>query len=378
MIYLDNAATSYFKPFEVTSAVADALSFYSANPGRSGHDLSVKTAEKVFEARENLNDFFNGWGSEFVSFTSNCTSALNIAIKGILKRGDHVVISCFEHNSVVRPLHKLKMNGLIDYSVFNVYEDIEETLKSFKKQFRKNTRLCVVTAVSNVFGNILPLEKLSRIAHENGAFFFVDGAQGAGVTELDMQNQAIDCLCIPGHKGLLGPMGIGAILHSDLPFNTLMEGGTGTNSLELTMPAGFPERLESGTLNVPGICGLSAGVKYIASQKPSNIFQKESEIAGEAFDGLGQMKNVILYRENNDLSKYAPVLSFNIKGVHSEEVAYLLNKGGVAVRGGYQCSPLAHDFMGTKSTGTVRISPSFINTKKEINILLNLVEKIAI
>lgn len=378
MIYLDNAATSFFKPFEVTSAVADALSFYSANPGRSGHDLSVKTAEKVFEAREALNDFFNGWGSEYVSFTSNCTEALNIAIKGILKRGDHVVISCFEHNSVVRPLHKLKMNGLIDYSVFNAYDDTEETIKSFKKQFRKNTRLCVVTAVSNVFGNILPVEILSKIAHENGALFFVDGAQGAGVIELDMQKQGIDCLCVPGHKGLLGPMGIGAVLHNNLPFNTLIEGGTGTNSLELYMPSGFPERLESGTLNVPGILGLCAGVKYVASQKTSKIFQKESEITGEAFDGLKQMKNVVLYTASNDFSKYAPVLSFNINGVHSEEVAYLLNKGGIAVRGGYQCSPLAHNFKGTKSTGTVRISPSFINTKKEINILLNLIEKIAI
>lgn len=377
MIYFDNAATSFCKPFEVTSAVADALSFHSANPGRSGHDLSVETAEKVFEARENLNSFFNGWGDEYVSFTGNCTEALNIAIKGILKRGDHVIISCFEHNSVVRPLHKLKMSGMIDYSVFSVYEDTEKTLQSFRKQFRRNTRLCVVTAVSNVFGNILPIDKLSRIAHEKGALFFVDGAQGAGVTEIDMQKQKIDCLCVPGHKGLLGPMGTGAILHNNLPFNTLTEGGTGTNSLELSMPSNYPERLESGTLNVPGVLGLSAGVKYVKSQKISEIFRKESELVGELFSGLKQIKNVTLYTENYDSSKYAPLLSFNIKDVHSEEVALRLNKGGVAVRGGYHCSPLAHKFMGTLPSGAVRVSPSFINTRKEINILLNLVEKIA-
>ena len=145
MIYLDNAATTFYKPQEVKNAVADALTFYSANPGRSGHDLSVKTAEKIFEARERINDFFNGYGSEYVSFTSNCTQALNTAIKGVLKKGDHVVVSTFEHNSVLRPLYKLKEKGLVDYSVFQVFDDEEKTLKSFKNAFRNNTKLCPFT-----------------------------------------------------------------------------------------------------------------------------------------------------------------------------------------------------------------------------------------
>ncbi len=377
MIYFDNAATSFQKPFEVISAVNIAMTEYCANPGRSGHDLSVKTAEQIYKARVVINEFFNGYGEEFVSFTSNCTEALNTAIKGILKKGDHVVISTLEHNSVVRPIHKLKSKGLVDYTVFDVFDDVEEIIKSFKRAIRKKTRLCVVTAVSNVFGHILPLKALSDIAHDNNILFFVDGAQGAGVIPIDMKFQGIDCLCVPGHKGLLGPMGTGAILHKNLPFNTLIEGGTGTNSLELYQPLQYPEKLESGTLNVPGICGLCSGVQYVKKMGVDSIFQKENEIAKEIFYGLKQMPKIKLYREKYDEKICAPVISFNMNELHSEQISQMLNVNNVAVRGGYQCSPLAHKFMGTTKTGTVRVSPCIFNTKKDINILLNLVEKIA-
>ena len=377
MIYLDNAATSFYKPPQVIDAVSEALSLYSANPGRSGHDLSVKAAEQVYEAREELNSFFNGYASEYVSFTSNCTEALNIAIKGLLRKGDHIIISCFEHNSVVRPLYKLKQKGYIDYSAFEYSVDEDALVCSFKRQFRKNTRLCIVTAVSNVFGNIMPLKRLSDIAHENGAYFLVDGAQGAGVIDINMKKQGIDCLCVPGHKGLLGPMGTGALIHNNLPFETLFEGGTGTQSLKLSQPHNYPERLESGTLNVPGICGLCAGVKCLNTVGLSSVLQTEENLVKAICDGLSQIKNARIYRDLSCSEKYAPVLSFNVGDVHSEQVALLLNDGGVAVRGGFHCAPSAHKFMGTDKTGTVRISPSFSNTEKEINILLNLVEKIA-
>ncbi len=377
MIYLDNAATTFYKPQEVKNAVADALTFYSANPGRSGHDLSVKTAEKIFEARERINDFFNGYGSEYVSFTLNCTQALNTAIKGILKKGDHVVISTFEHNSVLRPLYKLKQKGLVDYSVFQVFEDEEKTLNSFKNAFRNNTKLCVVTSVSNVFGNILPIRKLSQIAHNYGALFFVDGAQGAGVISIDMKMQGIDCLCIPGHKGLYGPVGTGAIIHKGLSFETLVEGGTGTESLMLKQPESYPERLESGTLNVAGIMGMHAGVEWVKSYGLKKILNAETLLTKEIFYGLKSIKNIKLYSEVFNEEKRAPLISFNVEGLHSEQTTMLLNEGGIAVRGGFHCAPLAHSFMGTKQTGTVRISPSIHNTKKDINILLNLIEKIA-
>ncbi len=378
MIYLDNAATSYPKPQLVINAVKNSFINYGANPGRSGHKLSVKTAGEVYETRELLNEFFDGYGAEFVSFMSNCTEALNVGIKGILKAGDHVVISSFEHNSVVRPLQALSDKGLITYSIFDVSDNKQETLENFKKTLKSNTKLCVVTAVSNVFGRILPLAELGEIAHESGVLFFVDGAQGAGVIPISMKKMNIDCLCIPGHKGLLGPMGTGAILHSGLDFYPIIQGGTGSRSFDLSQPPEYPDRLESGTLNVPGICGLKQGLKVVKSMGVERIFTEENFICNEIFNGLKNIKNVKLYEDVRTKNAYAPVLSFNIEGMHSEKVSAILDRHSVAVRGGFHCSPLAHDFMGTKQTGAVRISPSFRTDKKDINILLNLIRKIAI
>lgn len=378
MIYLDNAATSYPKPQRVINAVKNSFINYGANPGRSGHKLSVKTAVEVYETRELLSEFFDGYGGEFTSFTSNCTEALNIAIKGVLKEGDHVVISSFEHNSVVRPLHFLKEKGLISYSIFEVKDNKNETLESFKNTLKNNTKLAVVTAVSNVFGKILPLEELGKIAKNKGVLFFVDGAQGAGILPISMKKMGIDCLCVPGHKGLLGPMGTGAILHNGMDILPLIQGGTGSRSFDLLQPSEYPDRLESGTLNVPGICGLKEGIKFVKSMGVDRIFLEESLICNEIFNGLKAIKKVSLYEENRIKNDYAPVLSFNISGMHSERVSALLDKQGVAVRGGFHCSPLAHNFMGTKETGSVRISPSFRTDKKDINILLNLIRKIAI
>ncbi|MBR4286210.1 MAG: aminotransferase class V-fold PLP-dependent enzyme [Clostridia bacterium] len=377
MIYLDNAATSYPKPRTVVNAVKNSFINYGANPGRSGHKLSVKTALEVYEAREILNEFFDGYGGEFVSFTSNCTEALNVAIKGVLTNGDHVVISSFEHNSVTRPLHFLKEKGLISYSVFDVCDSTEKTIENFKNAIKPNTKLAVVTAVSNVFGRILPLEELGEIAKNKGVLFFVDGAQGAGIIPINMKKMNISCLCIPGHKGLLGPMGTGAILHNGMNFLPLIQGGTGSRSFDLLQPSEYPDRLESGTLNVPGICGLKEGVRVVKSMGVDRIFEEENFICNEIFKGLKNIKNVNLYEENRMKNNYAPVLSFNIEGKHSESVSAILDKHGIAVRGGFHCSPLAHNFMGTKQTGTVRISPSVRTDKKDINILLNLIRKIA-
>ncbi len=377
MIYFDNAATSFPKPLEVIRTVNAAFSLYGANPGRSGHDMSVSSALQVYKCRGALDRFFNGYGSEFVSFFPNCTYALNTAIKGIVKNGEHIIISSLEHNSVLRPVHKLKEEGKVDYTVFKVSETEEETIENFKLSFRENTALCIVTAVSNVFGNILPLEKLSDISHKNGAYFFVDGAQGAGAVELDMKNQGIDCLCVPGHKGLLGPMGTGALLHKNLSFSSIIEGGTGTASFDFSQPQTYPERLESGTLNVPCICGLRKGVEIVEKHGRNKIFSKETKLCEQLFNGLKEMPKVTLYRENYDKFHYAPLVSFNVENMHSEQVAAALNKNGFAVRGGYHCSPLAHISQKTEKQGAVRISPSFFSQEKDIKNLLNLVRKIA-
>ena len=378
MIYFDNAATSFPKPFEVIKTVNSAFNLYGANPGRSGHNLSISAANQVYLCRDALNRFFNGYGAEFVSFFPNCTYALNAAIKGIINKGDHIIISSLEHNSVLRPVHKLKEENIADYSIFKVGETNDETIENFKKCFKNNTKLCVVTAVSNVFGNILPLEDLSAIAHEKGAYFFVDGAQVAGVIELDMKKQRIDCLCVPGHKGLLGPMGTGALLHKNLEFSTIIEGGTGSKSFDFCQPETYPERLESGTLNVPCICGLRKGVEIVEKMGVKRIFAKETKFSEAIFNGLKATPKVILYREKYDAPNFAPLISFNVENLHSEQVSAYLNEHGIAVRGGFHCSPLAHISNGTQKQGAVRISPSIYNREKDINFLLNLLRKIAI
>lgn len=378
MIYFDNAATSFPKPPEVVRTVSKAFTEYGGNAGRSGHDMSVAAASQVYRCREALNRFFNGYGTEFVSLFPNCTYSLNTAIKGIVGNNEHIIISSLEHNSVLRPVHRLKEEGIADYTVFKVGNSEDETLENFRKSFGRNTRLCVVTAVSNVFGNILPLGKMADISHENGAYFFVDGAQAAGTVELDMKLQGIDCLCVPGHKGLLGPMGTGALLHKNLPFSTLIEGGTGTSSFDFSQPMEYPERLESGTLNVPCICGLCKGVEIAEGIGFKRIFAKETKLCEELFYGLKKMPGVNLYRDEYDSRRYAPLVSFNVENMHSEEVAAYLNANGIAVRGGFHCAPLAHITMGTEKQGAVRVSPSFYSNEKDIKNLLNLVRKIAI
>lgn len=374
MIYLDNAATSYPKPFEVIEEVTRAFSVYGANPGRSGHNLSVNSAMCVYSAREKLNEFFGGYGSEYVSFTSNCTEALNKAIKGTVKKGDYVLISSLEHNSVARPVNKLCGDD-DKLLVFEVFEDDKKTLEGFEKQLLKKPSVCVVTAVSNVFGNILPIKKLAEAAHRAGAVFIVDGAQGAGVISINMKKQGVDCLCVPGHKGLFGPMGTGALLHNGCIKYTITEGGTGTSSFDLSQPRIFPEMLEAGTLNVPGIAGLKKGVELVSNYKTENIFYEESELVHILYEGLKNINGVLLYGSYSP-EKYAPLLSFNVKNMHSEEVGALLNENGFAVRGGFHCAPLAHKSRGTQQVGAVRVSPSRFTSKKDINNLLNVINKI--
>lgn len=375
MIYFDNAATSYPKPDSVVKAVSGSFVLFGANPGRGGHTMSVKTSEKVFEARQIINSFFNGAGPEFVCFTSNCTESLNIAIKGLVNKGDHIVISSLEHNSVLRPVNQLHEEGMADYSVFDIGKNDDETLYNFKNAFTRDTRLCVITAVSNVFGDILPVRKLTEFAHSRGARVIVDGAQGAGVIPIDLTGDEIDCLCVPGHKGLMGPMGTGVLLLNGVSPKPLKTGGTGTASMSYNQPVQYPECLESGTLNVPGICGLAKGVSYVDALGIENVFKKEQAVCREIAENLSRIKGVTVYLPENKIVNN--VLSFNVDGVHSEKVALYLSRYGIAVRGGYHCSALAHTFKGTQKTGTVRISPSYSVTKKDINILLNLVRKIA-
>ncbi len=374
MIYFDNAATTGQKPQRVINAVNNALLHLSANPGRSGHKLSENTAAKVFSVREKTADFFGATGPENVVFTANCTASLNFVIKGVLKSGDHCVISDLEHNAVLRPLHKWGVK--YDIAEVSLVDD-EITVNNFKKLIKPNTKMVICTGASNVIGKLLPIEKIGEMCRENNILFTVDAAQIAGVIPIDIKKMNIDYLCIAAHKGLYAPMGIGILIAEKPINNTIIEGGTGTNSLEITQPDFLPERLESGTVNVAGIIGVGAGIDFVKTLGTNKIHRVEMQLLTSLYNRLLKDENIILYTPNFNAENYAPVLSFDVKGLTSGETADELNKNGIAVRAGFHCAPLAHKKIGTEESGTVRISPSIFNMPWEIDYLVRKIRLIS-
>lgn len=364
MIYFDNAATTTPKPESVLRGMERGFHVYGANPGRSGHDMAIKTAKQVFECREMLADFFHAKDVSNVVFTQNCTQALNESIKGVLRQGDHVIISCLEHNSVLRPVHKLSLEGKITYSIAKVFEnDDERTLRSYESLIRSNTKLIIATHGSNVCGLVLPIQKIGELAHSHGILFLVDAAQSAGVLPIDMQRMNIDFLCMPGHKSLYGPSGTGVLItdHGET-LDTIMEGGTGSSSTEYTQPEFMPDKLESGTVNVFGIIGLKEGLRYVRQKSLPVIYKHEMQIASYIYTQLSRMPGVLLYTGPLKMGRNLPVIAFNIRGLDSEETTEQLNQMGYALRGGYHCAPLAHEYMGTLEIGAARLSIGAFNT----------------
>lgn len=367
MIYFDNAATSFPKPACVLQTVQKCLDCFGANPGRGGHKLAVKAADSVFETRQALADFFGGDVQRTV-FCSNCTHAINLALKGTLRPGDHVIISSLEHNAVLRPLERLQNEHKISYDVLQIDpQSTPATLDRARGLLRPETRLLFVTHVSNVFGVVLPIRALSSFAKQHGLLFGVDAAQSAGVFDLDLQTDGIDLLCMPGHKGLFGPMGTGVLLFSRrVQPQTLMEGGTGALSLEMQQPEVLPEMYESGTLNLPGIAGLGAGLQFIRSHGGTKAIRvHEAELIRILREDLSVIRSVNLYDDLRSADAQT-LLSFSIPDRSSEEVASKLDTCGFAVRAGYHCAALAHITHNSASGGTVRVSPSVFNTKKQI------------
>lgn len=378
MIYLDNAATSFPKPQRVITAMAEAQSLYGANPGRGGHKMTMRAGEKVFSCRSEIAELF-GAEEERIIFTNNCTTALNMAIKGSVHEGDHVIISSLEHNSVLRPVHKLSDDGVITYDIFEVNPlNDDETFKNFLSVLRDETSLVVCTMVSNVFGTVLPFERIGRYCRMKKIRFILDGAQGAGSHRISVKDMPIDILCMPGHKGLLGPMGTGVlILAENTDIDSFCEGGTGSNSLNEAQPAFYPDKLESGTANLPGIAGLYEGIRFIrrfGGEKA--VLQKEYGLIKQLKEDLSVIPKLTVYSEMQG-TRPSNVLSFNIGEMHSEQVARLLDKVNIAVRSGYHCSHLAHNTYGTAEKGTVRVSTGVFNTKKDAKILAFYLNKIA-
>lgn len=378
LIYLDNSATTYPKPRSVVNAVGRAVLQYGANPGRGGFEMSVRTGQAVYRCREAVAALLGAPGPECVVFQQNCTQALNLVMKGTLKPGDHVVVSDLEHNAVMRPLEALKARG-VTYSVAEVVPgDNDATLEAFRKAMGPKTRLLVCTQASNVFGVRVPVERLAALCHQYGAKICVDAAQSAGVVPINVAESGIDYLCCAGHKGLYGPMGMGILVLRDPQdkLDTLIEGGTGTQSKSLMQPDDPPERYEAGTVNVPGIIGLLAGVGFVAQRGPESIYREELGKAAYLHRALSGIKKVRLYTPEPRAPWYVPVISFNVGDIVSEEVGAYLAKRDIAVRCGLHCAPCAHRKFGTEETGTVRASVSVFTARQELDALAAAVARI--
>lgn len=376
MIYLDNSATTFPKPQRVRETAANAM-MNSANPGRSGHSLSLRASEEIFRARKTAAALFNARSESDVVFTLNCTAAINTVLKGILKSGDNVVVSSLEHNAVMRPLEAMKSSG-ITWTEARVYPlDNDRTVDSFRRSINSRTRMIVCTHASNVWGIKLPIERLAALAHEYGLLIAVDTAQSAGVVPIDIQDSRVDFLCAAGHKGLYGPMGTGMLIinGSTVP-EPLFEGGTGSNSLSFDQPEELPDRLESGTPNVSGIAGLRAGMEFVMQNKPENIAGHEFMLIKRLYRGLSGMKGIELYLPEPDPRYTVPILSFNFEGADSETAASMLNRRGIAVRAGLHCSPMAHKMAGTLERGVVRISPSVFTRASDIDRTLSAISMV--
>lgn len=344
MIYLDNGATSFHKPGTVRRAVVEAM-VSCANPGRGGYPAAMAAAETVFRCREAAGGFFE-CDPEQVAFTSNCTHGLNVAIRTLVKPGGRVAVSGFEHNAVTRPLHGLGADiRVAGRKLF----DWDDTLEEFDKVLADGVDAAVFTHVSNVFGYILPVEEMAAMCRSRGVPFIVDAAQSAGTLPVSLKALGADFIAMPGHKGLLGPQGTGILLCGRMP-EPMMMGGTGSDSIRQEMPDFLPDRVEAGTVNVAGIAGLGAGLRYLKNVGIDRIHARERRQAKRCAEGLQKLGMHVFAGEHQ-----SGTVSF-VPGGDCEEAAAMLARWGIAVRAGLHCAPLAHESAGTLDSGTVRVS----------------------
>ena len=367
MIYFDSAATSFQKPAAVAAAVAEAMATMSS-PGRGGYAAAIRAADTAFDCRCALAELYHLNNPENVVFTLNATHALNIAIKSLVPPGGKAVISGYEHNAVTRPLAALGAETTVAAGALFQREAV---LAAFDKAVTPEVDAVICCHVSNVFGFVQPVEEIAALCRDRGVPFIIDASQSAGALTLDMEALGAAFIAMPGHKGLYGPQGTGVLLCSGAePVKTLLEGGTGSQSMRQSMPDFLPDRLEAGTHNVPGIAGLLAGVRYVQERGPENILLRERRLAQLVSGGLRRLPGVTVYA-NEDLRHQAGVVSFTCRELGAEELAAALGEKDIAVRAGLHCAPLAHETAGTVDTGTVRISFSDHNTPREVEDFLN-------
>lgn len=365
ILYFDNAATSFPKPASVISGVNAAIKHSGGNPGRSAHRLSIAAADEVLECREKAASFFGGV-SDNVVFTLNATYALNLALKAVIKKGDHVLISDIEHNSVLRPVAAMASKGIITYDVYEASADREAVLASIRMKMRENTSLICACHHSNICNLLQPIGDIGEFCRKRGVKLLVDASQSAGCFPIDMQKDCIDILCAPGHKGLYGIMGCGFVIFgTQYDFgsetNTVFEGGNGIASKELMMPNFLPERFEAGTLSLPAISALSAGLDFVKNVGIRRIRENDRALFRLAEYELSRLPGVTVHDKTP-----GPILLLSLRDVPSEALAAELDRYGACVRAGFHCAPLAHSKLGTPShTGACRISFGAFNTEAE-------------
>ena len=365
MIYFDNAATTLHKPPEVIEAVVHAMTT-SGNASRGTHTGSLAASRTVYETRKKIADFFHCSRADHVIFTSNSTEALNIAICGTLGKGDHIISTDLEHNSVLRPLYHLEEQGAsLTFLSANKKGCID--YDDFKRSIKPNTKAIVCTHASNLTGNVLDIERIGHIAKAHNLLFIVDASQSAGCIEINMENMNIDILCFTGHKGLLGPQGTGGLcIHEGVEIRPFKRGGSGIHSYDKEQPQAYPARLEAGTLNSHGIAGLCAAINYIHTITIPVIAKKEQELLWHFYKGICNIPEIHIYGDF-DTKERAAILSLNIEGYDSGTVSDVLSQEyDIATRPGAHCAPRMHQALGTTETGAVRFSFSSFNTMEEV------------
>ena len=365
MIYFDNAATTLHKPHEVIEAVVHAMTT-AGNASRGTHTGSLAASRTVYETRKKIADFFHCSRADHVIFTSNSTEALNIAICGTLGKGDHIISTDLEHNSVLRPLYHLEEQGAsLTFLSANKKGCID--YDDFKRSIKPNTKAIVCTHASNLTGNVLDIERIGRIAKAHNLLFIVDASQSAGCIEINMETMNIDILCFTGHKGLLGPQGTGGLcIHESVEIRPFKHGGSGIHSYEKGQPQAYPARLEAGTLNSHGIAGLCAAINYINTITIPVIAKKEQELLWHFYKGICNIPEIHIYGDF-DTKERAAILSLNIEGYDSGTVSDLLSQEyDIATRPGAHCAPRMHQALGTTETGAVRFSFSPFKTMEEV------------
>lgn len=366
MIYFDNAATTFPKPDEVSEEVQRCIKEYCGNPGRGSHFMSRAAGEALYECREKLSALFGAPDPSYCVFTLNTTYALNIALKTAVSSGDHILISDMEHNSVYRQVVKLKEQGTATFDIFGTFlGDEEKIMRDIKRKVKYNTKILICQIASNVCAFRMPVERIGELCKKKGIKFIADAAQSAGIFSTDISTGNIYALCIPSHKGLYGPQGAGAVIYSSSHKqlkNTLIEGGSGSNSLSPYMPDDLPDRFEGGTMPTPAVAGLSKGIDHIVRIGIDRIRNREKELARILYGELKSDSRYIVYGNSPEYG----IVMFNVSGIPSTEIASELDKRGICTRSGFHCSPLAHKTLSTGNSGAVRVSFGIFNEKSEI------------